>query len=67
MNLIRRFSPIFLVLFTFPLTAYAYIDPGTGAMIVQAFFAFIVSVIFYLKNPSELLALLKKLINKIFR
>lgn len=43
-----------LVLFLAPATAFAYIDPGTGAMMVQAILALIAAVIFYFRNPSQL-------------
>ena len=34
--------------------APAYIDPGTGAMVVQAILALCAAVIFYFRNPAEL-------------
>jgi hypothetical protein len=49
----------------FPTPAFAYIDPGTGSMVIQAFLALIATVFFYLKNPKELLVLIKELIKKL--
>ena len=34
--------------------AFAYIDPGTGAMLVQAVLALCAAVVFYLRNPTQL-------------
>lgn len=49
----------------FSTPAFAYIDPGTGSMVIQAFLALIATVFFYLKNPKELLVLIKELIKKL--
>lgn len=45
-------AAICLSMFATP--AFAYIDPGTGAMLVQAFMALVASVIFYFRNPRQL-------------
>lgn len=37
-----------------PAAAMAYIDPGSGAYMVQALFAFVGAVLFYLRNPIRL-------------
>jgi O-antigen/teichoic acid export membrane protein len=34
--------------------AFAYVDPGTGAMVVQTFMALLVAVIFYFRHPRQL-------------
>tara|TARA_B100001057_G_C22600161_1_gene852448 strand:+ start:245 stop:418 length:174 start_codon:yes stop_codon:yes gene_type:complete len=47
-----------------PVSAYAYIDPGTGAVIIQSLIAFIAAVIFYLKNPVLLWEKIKKIFSK---
>jgi len=44
-----------LILLCCPLSAFAYVDPGTGGMLLQAFFALIASLIFYVRNPSQLI------------
>lgn len=41
-------------LFSAATPAFAYVDPGTGAMLVQAVLALFVAVVFYLRNPSQL-------------
>ena len=46
----------FTVLAFLPGIAYAYIDPGTGAMLVQALLAVIAAFLFYLRNPKALLS-----------
>ena len=38
-----------------PAAAMAYIDPGNGAYMVQALFAFIGAAIFYLRHPVRAL------------
>tara|TARA_B100000287_G_C20571828_1_gene756854 strand:+ start:136 stop:345 length:210 start_codon:yes stop_codon:yes gene_type:complete len=53
-----------LLIFVFPVTAYAYIDPGTGAVILQSLIAFLAAVIFYLKNPMLLWKKIKKIFSK---
>jgi hypothetical protein len=40
-----RFCPLLLVFICFSNPAYAYLDPGTGSIILQAFIAVIVSCI----------------------
>ena len=50
----------FLILFTSK--AYAYLDPGTGAHILQAIIAFLGAVLFYLGYP---ITYMKKVIQKI--
>ena len=40
---------LFLVL-TFPLVGHAYLDPGTGAMVIQAIVAAFAGTVFYLRK-----------------
>ena len=47
-----------------PVSAHAYIDPGTGAVIIQSLLAFIAAVIFYLKNPLLLWERIKNIFLK---
>jgi len=49
-----RISVGALCLSLFAPPAFAYIDPGTGAMLVQAFMALIASIIFYFRHPRQL-------------
>jgi hypothetical protein len=61
-KLMKLFSPLAFLSFSMP--AFAYIDPGTGGMMVQAFLALIASTIFYFRNPSQLWSDLKSWIKK---
>jgi hypothetical protein len=56
----RKFILLSLLIFCVPQTAFAYIDPGTGAYLVQALAALAGSVIFYVNHPRELLRRLKE-------
>ncbi len=47
-----------------PAVAYAYVDPGTGAYIVQAIIAVIASGLFFLRNPIRALKNLWKRITR---
>ncbi len=47
-----------------PTVAYAYVDPGTGAYIVQAIIAVIASGLFFLRNPIRVLKNLWKRITR---
>ena len=47
-----------------PISAHAYIDPGTGAVIIQSLIAFLAAVIFYLKNPIILWEKIKRIFSK---
>ena len=47
-----------------PISAHAYIDPGTGAVIIQSLIAFLAAVFFYLKNPILLWKKIKKVFSK---
>jgi hypothetical protein len=48
-------------LLTFPLCAFAYIDPGHATYFIQALMALISTVIFYFRHPVEFI---KKFIKK---
>ena len=41
---------IFLIIVTFSSEAYAYLDPGTGGVIIQALLVSLVSVSFFFKT-----------------
>lgn len=56
-----RGSLTILVMFALvPGVSHAYVDPGTGAMLVQALLAVIAIAFFYLRNPRTLLSDLAK-------
>tara|TARA_A100001015_G_scaffold300532_1_gene386063 strand:+ start:25 stop:225 length:201 start_codon:yes stop_codon:yes gene_type:complete len=52
---------LILVFVFFSENSYAYIDPGTGSMIIQAILAIGATIIFYLGYP---LRIIKKIILK---
>jgi uncharacterized membrane protein YccC len=54
-----------LLIFTMP--AFAYIDPGTGGMLLQGVLALVASVVFYLRNPSQLWAALCNYLKRKFK
>lgn len=45
---------IFVFVF-FSENSYAYIDPGTGSMIIQAILAICATIVFYLGYPLQIL------------
>ncbi len=55
---------LFWILITFANESYAYIDPGTGAFLVQSLIALAVSIAFYIRHPIRFIQLL---IGKIFK
>jgi len=42
-----------------PQTSFAYVDPGTGAYVVQALAAVVGALVFYTTHPRELLRRVK--------
>jgi hypothetical protein len=44
-----------LLTITYSSSAFAYIDPGTGIMVLQSVLAVIATLFFYIKNPRKLL------------
>jgi hypothetical protein len=48
-----------------PGVALAYIDAGTGAMLVQGLLALVAAVIFYLRNPAVLWGDFKGLLRRV--
>lgn len=50
----RLFQAALLGALIWPASAFAYIDPGTGAMVVQAILAMVAAVAFYFRNPLAL-------------
>ncbi len=49
----QRCAATVLVLAMAPGLAQAYIDPGSGAYMVQAVFALVAAVIFYARHPVQ--------------
>lgn len=59
---VSPFVIIFSIGFTSP--AYAYIDPGSSAYLIQALVALVAAVAFYIRHP---VTLIKDLFKKIFK
>lgn len=53
-----------LIGLAFPSLAFAYIDPGTGAYVVQAVLALFATVTFYVTHPGRLL---KRVFGRFFK
>ncbi|MEJ1963933.1 MAG: hypothetical protein WDO56_21250 [Gammaproteobacteria bacterium] len=57
----RKLTCAAALLFTFHAApSFAYIDPGTGAYVVQSLIALGGAVLFYLTRPAALIALIKQ-------
>ncbi len=52
------------ILISFAGNCYAYVDPGTGVFVAQSIIALVVSVMFYLRNPSQIIRLIKEKFRK---
>ena len=44
-----------MLVLIFPTVAFAYIDPGTGAYVVQSVIAVCSAVVFYVSHPIRLI------------
>ena len=44
----NKYFYLFILIISFPTAAYAYLDPATGSIILQAIIAFFASVIAYM-------------------
>lgn len=53
------------LLCVFPVSAYAYLDPGTGAMIIQAVVAVFAGIAFFVKSNWQKIRGLKSGENKL--
>jgi uncharacterized membrane protein YhaH (DUF805 family) len=47
----NRISAVVFVLTLLPLQAHAYVDPGTGMLLIQGLIALIGGVIVFVRNP----------------
>jgi hypothetical protein len=57
----------FFTFFVFSPPAFAYIDPGTGVMVVQTILTIVATLIFYLRNPKQLFQILIEFIKGVFK
>ncbi len=55
----RKLILLSVVFVCLPRTSLAYVDPGTGAYMVQALVALVGATIFYVRNPMELVRRIK--------
>jgi O-antigen/teichoic acid export membrane protein len=60
-NIQKKFIIILIFFLTFPEISYAYIDPGTGSIILQGFLAFIAFIVAFSKKLKNKI---KKFFNK---
>jgi hypothetical protein len=60
----KQFYVIAVFMASVPATAFAYVDPGTGMLLVQGLVALIGAVVVFVKNPiasiKSLIARLRK-------
>jgi hypothetical protein len=55
---------LLIVLALWPVAASAYIDPGSGMLLVQGLIALIGATVVFIKNPIKII---KQLVNRIFK
>jgi hypothetical protein len=55
----RKLLLLGLLFLYVPQTSFAYIDPGTGAYVVQSIAALIGAAVFYVTHPVEIIRKLK--------
>jgi hypothetical protein len=55
----RKLICLSALILCLPQTSFAYVDPGTGAYVVQALVALAGATIFYITHPLELLRRVK--------
>lgn len=60
----KRPTSIFAALLLIPMSAWAYIDPGSGMLVWQGVIAAIGAVIVFIRNPIQAI---KDLINRFHR
>ncbi len=60
----RKLIVLSMLLIALPQTSFAYVDPGTGAYVIQAIVALIGAAVFYISHPMELIRRIK---SKLFR
>lgn len=53
MNLKFKFFFVIFIWIFFPLNAYAYIDPGTGSLILQALIAGGITAMIFIRNLRD--------------
>lgn len=61
-NKIFIFAATFILLF--PSTAFAYVDPGTGAYLLQLLITIFGAVMFYISRPVQLFRLVREFFSR---
>jgi len=54
----RKFNFLLTAFLVFPGTASAYVDPGTGAYLLQLLIAIFGAAVFYISRPAQLFRLI---------
>lgn len=60
----RKFSALICAILVLPSTAHAYVDPGTGAYLLQLLIAVFGAIVFYVSRPVELFKLIRAYFTK---
>jgi hypothetical protein len=60
----RKIWALVCAILVLPATAHAYVDPGTGAYVLQLVIAVFGAVIFYVTRPMEFFRLIKGYFSK---
>jgi hypothetical protein len=55
----KKFAFFSIFILVFPNIAYAYVDPGTGAYLLQLMIALFGAVVFYSSRPIQLFKLIR--------
>lgn len=51
----RKLVVLCAIFLCVPQTSFAYVDPGTGAYVIQAVAALVGAAVFYVSHPRELI------------
>ncbi len=60
----RKISSLVCALLILPATAHAYVDPGTGAYLLQTLIAVFGAAVFYIARPMALFRLIRAYFSK---
>lgn len=55
----QRIASLSVFLLLYPNLAYAYVDPGTGAYLLQLLIALFGAIVFYATKPRQLFQLIR--------
>lgn len=56
----QRIAPLLVFLLIYPNLAQAYVDPGTGAYLLQLIIALFGAIVFYATKPVQLFKLIRQ-------